>query len=301
MADCNPVQNCKSKRCAQAGVCNCLLVYSDGSQVPGSGTGDDPYVIKTPPIQVITDANGTPIVPDGNKVVTLPNALSRIISLDTGVEYIPDSRGRILLPTAAIGTMSFRDEYGNLLSVENNDVIKFVLDGDDGVIQGKSGVFVDPIAKEIRFPSMKTAEIEFNTLSLSVPDFYGSNGGFLNTIGSFADPHVDSPNNNDSFYPATFCLQFYFDGTAYDPGSTDDYFKFDLEVVHTSTVRTVASNVGVSGDRAGCYNSFSFKKDLIAEVGAPPKSLRLIITDNHMTNSRWSNMKLEAQVVMEYI
>lgn len=41
----NPCSACGG---AAGATCNCAIVYSDGSAVPGSGTAGDPYVITSP-------------------------------------------------------------------------------------------------------------------------------------------------------------------------------------------------------------------------------------------------------------
>lgn len=300
MADCQPVQNCKSRRCAQAGVCNCLIVYSDGTQVPGSGTGSDPYVIETPPIKAIRDATGNLLTPDQNRIVQLPPYIQKIVSAETGITYQPDSRGRVVLPVNAISTLSFRDVAGNILTVQSDDVITIEMDGEDSAMLGYDTPIVDSGAKTIKFPGFKVYEYSATGISVNTT---GANGivSIDTDVIDYLGPDLNHTYQNNNLHATSIAMQIWHGGNPYT-SSSSDYFIFDLFMDYNgaSITETIATNVAFTGDKAQSYNTYYFVHQ--TQTGfAQDMTIRLHMKECQLDSYRKQYLRVDTQVLGQWV
>lgn len=151
---------CQSARCSQAGRCNCLHVYDDGTVVPGAGTAANPYVHARAPIVCILDSNGQPLTPDTARCVTLPDSTSAV-ELADGTILTPNINGIVVIPDTYLTQFTLSDTDGTTLTVTDGGNISFEIDGgsQQGFVQagnnypiiqgsavvlpGEKGIYVD--------------------------------------------------------------------------------------------------------------------------------------------------------------
>lgn len=208
--------------CIGAGLCRCVHYYDDGNPVPGSGSSADPYVHEKQVITGIRDfITGTPLlVPDGNRVITLPASVRCLYDTTTDTTLTPDADGCIDITTTGMASFGISDPDGPTSTITNGEIIRFGSDG--GSLAGGFNAYDDVVivGEDVIIPAQKT-RLSTNEIGISFVD------GVTDTLISWAGADVTTTKTIPMFAMLSFTLE--------PNGTTLPGTEIELEIYYSNT------------------------------------------------------------------
>ena len=233
---------CKSKRCLQAGNCTCNYIDDLGNPVLGTGTVTSPHRHDRQKVKCILDYKGNQLVPNVNREVVIPEYISSV-ELGDGTILTPDKDGNVILPTSGIGIFFLQDQEGRTISVVDDALVSFSMDGDESVSYAEPSI-ESPIFNNnnVILPSgkVRTYSSDWPELWDGITTFQDTNQDLV-VIQSdqlfekyYFPGSVDLSRSKSTVFVFHYTLNlFEVEKTVapnYSPGSGNDEFVFDLNV-----------------------------------------------------------------------
>lgn len=262
---------CKSRKCKQAAECSCHHVYSDGSEMSGTGNLGDPVVVQQANITCVKLSDGTELIPDANGCVKVPNYVQSL-HLDGYGDFTPDANGLIYVPDIDTVDSFNITILGDTKTVNKGDTVKIVPDGTNLTYANRERVeFESGADTSIALPTLKHT-ITSGTESLTLM-IIGANNYF-----SSDNTDLTRDKGTDFLFDILLDMQWQSPNQNYNDPFLPVILEFDVEMAYQDPdngVTGAVEEVGKfwwNGELGRSWHSFNFNTQLFLDGFATTNS-----------------------------